>query len=124
MENEDEIIWREIASVAKGKMWIQRDRFGNDIYLTHERWQHIIDPDNHPEVEPYFDYIRETVHLGCRRQDPYDPHSYKYYRAFPDLPDDNNHIVVCVRFRWITKAGSTVREEKFVTTAYMQSFEE
>lgn len=30
-------------------MWTQCDRFGNDIYLTHERWQHIIDPDNHPD---------------------------------------------------------------------------
>jgi hypothetical protein len=110
--------------VADGKMWTQRDRFGNDIYLTHERWRHIIDPDNHPEVESYFDYVRETIRLSRRRQDPYDPHSYKYYRAFPDLPDDNTHIVVCVRFRWVTEPDGTVHEEKFVTTAYMQSFEE
>ena len=41
--------------MADGKMWTQRDRFGNDIYLTHERWRYIIDPDNHLEVESYFD---------------------------------------------------------------------
>lgn len=64
-------------------MWTQRDRFGNDIYLTHERWRHIIDPDNHPEVELYFDYVRETIRLGRRRQDPYDPNGYKYYRLSP-----------------------------------------
>jgi hypothetical protein len=107
-----------------GKLWRQRDRFGNDIYLTHERWAHIIDPDNHPEVEPYFDYVRETIRLGRRRQDPYDPNGYQYYRSFPDLPDDNTHLVVCVRFRWPTEPDGTVREEKFVTTAYFQSFKE
>ena len=57
--------------MAEGKMWTQRDRFGNDIYLTRERWRHIIDPDNHPEVELYFDYVRETIRLGRRHQDPY-----------------------------------------------------
>ena len=36
----------------RGKIWTQRDRFGNDIYLTYERWGHIINPDNHPDVEP------------------------------------------------------------------------
>jgi hypothetical protein len=36
-----------------GKLWIQRDRFGNDIYLTRERWTHIVDSDNHPEIEPF-----------------------------------------------------------------------
>jgi hypothetical protein len=30
--------------MADSKMCTQRDRFGNDIYLTHERWQYIIDP--------------------------------------------------------------------------------
>ncbi len=45
-----------------GKLWTQRDRFGNDIYLTYERWRHIIDPDNHPEVEPYLDRVREAIH--------------------------------------------------------------
>jgi len=41
-----------------------------------------------------------------------------------DLPDYNTHIVVCVRFCWITEPDGTMREEKFVTTAYIQSFEE
>ena len=26
-----------------GKLWTQYDRFGNNIYLTRERWAHIID---------------------------------------------------------------------------------
>jgi len=104
------------------KLWTQRDRFGNEIYLTSERWAHIID--NHPEVGSFFDYLAETIRLGRRRQDPYDPNGYQYYRSFPDLPDDNTHLVVCVRFRWPTAPDGTVREEKFVTTAYFQSFKE
>jgi hypothetical protein len=108
--------------MADGKLWTQRDRFGNDIYLTYERWQHIVDLDNHPELEPYFDYLRETIRRGRRHQDPYDPQSYKYYALFSDLPDDNTHIVVCVRFQWITEPDGSIQEEKFVTTAYAQSF--
>jgi hypothetical protein len=28
--------------MSDGKLWTERDRFGNDIYLTRERWTHII----------------------------------------------------------------------------------
>jgi len=107
--------------MSNSKLWSQRDRFGNDIYLTRERWAHIIDPDNHPEIASYLDYLIETVRLGRRRQDPYDPNGYQYYRPFPDLPDDNTHLIVCVRFRWHTAPDGLVQEEKFVTTAYFQS---
>lgn len=108
--------------MPNGKLWIQRDRFGNEIYLTHERWAHIIDADNHPEIEPFLDYVAETIRLGRRRQDRYDPNGYQYYRFYPGLPDDNTHLVVCVRFRWLINLDGTVREEKFVTTAYFQAF--
>ena len=110
--------------MTRGKIWTQRDRLGNDIYLTHERWRHIIEAHNHPETEPYFEYVRETIRLGRRRQDPYDPHGYRYYLAFPDLPDYNTHVVVCPPFRLVPEPNGTVRAEKFVTTAYIQSFEE
>jgi hypothetical protein len=110
--------------MSKGKFWTRQDRYGNQIYLTRERWAHIIDPDNHPEVEPYFAYVAETIRSARRKQELYDPNSYRYYRAFPDLPDDNSHLVVCVRFRWHTAPYGTDRQEKFVTTAYFQFFEE
>jgi hypothetical protein len=107
-----------------GKLWTQRDRFGNEIYLTRERWAHIIDPDNHPEVAPFFEYVAETIRLGRRRQDPYDPNGYQYYHAYPDLTDYNTHLVVCVRFGWRTDRDGTLYAEKFVTTAYLQSLRE
>lgn len=65
-----------------GKAWTVRDRYSNEIYLTWERWLHIIKPDNHPEVEPYLDYIVDTIQQGRRRQDKYDPNGYQYYRPY------------------------------------------
>jgi hypothetical protein len=47
--------------MTEGKIWTQRDRFGNDIYLTHERWSHIIDPDNHPELEPFCNFSKKVM---------------------------------------------------------------
>ncbi|NUO82192.1 hypothetical protein HUU05_19140 [candidate division KSB1 bacterium] len=98
--------------MPNGKLWTHRDRFGNDIYLRDERWAHIIDQENHPEIESYFHLLSETVRLGRRRQDAYDPNGYQYYRAFPSLPDDNTHLIVCVRFRWAIDAnGNAPRRE-------------
>lgn len=82
-----------------GKLWTQLDRLGNEIYLTDERWAHIVDPDNHPEVAPFLDPVRQTVQLGRRQQDAYDPNSFQYFRAFSDLPGNNSHIVVCNSLR-------------------------
>lgn len=33
--------------------WTVRDHYGNDIYLTHERWEHIVEPINHPEMSDF-----------------------------------------------------------------------
>jgi hypothetical protein len=52
------------------------DRWGNRITLTDERWQHIIEW--HPELEGFEDDVLDTIRKGRRRQDPIDPHKYKY----------------------------------------------
>lgn len=90
----------------RGRIWTQRDRWGREIYLTYERWDHIIRPDNHPEVEPYGDHLRETIRLGRRKQDPLIPNACKYYREFDDLPDGTSHLVVVVAFRLVV--GSVI----------------
>lgn len=53
------------------KRWTVRDRYGNDIYLTQERWGHIVQPLNHPEMlksmsEPIFNYdeISDTLYVS------------------------------------------------------------
>lgn len=35
---------------GSGKRWVIQDRDGNSIYLTQERWEHITDQTNHPEM--------------------------------------------------------------------------
>lgn len=107
--------------MLRRKLWTEVDRFGNEIYLTGERWAHIVNPDNHPEIEPYFQHIRETIRRGRRKQDAFDPRSWGYSHPFPDLPLDYTHVIVAVRFRRVTEPGGTEREEKFVKTAYFQS---
>ncbi len=123
-EGESRIVNRStrMRGRPRGKIWTQRDRFGNDIYLTYERWDHIINPDNHPEVEPYGDHLRETIRLGRRKQDPIIPNAYKYYRKFDDLSEGMNHLVVVVVFRWVTDPNGVMHEAKFIVTAYFQFF--
>ena len=102
-----------------GKKWVVGDRYGNRIYLTHERWQHTIE--NHPEMKSYSDYLKETIKTGKRYQDPLDPRKYRYVKYFEDLVWGNNHIVSIVLFKIdIDKDGNTV-ENNFVLTAYQKS---
>jgi len=77
-----------------GKRWTVHDRTGNPIYLTQERWKHIVDENNHPEMLAYEDYLQLTIKKGRRRQEPLNPRKYRYVYLFDDLPDDVNHIVV------------------------------
>jgi hypothetical protein len=71
------------------------DRWSNRITLTDERWQHIIEW--HPELEGFEDDVLDTIRKGRRRQDPIDPHKYKYLYPVEDLPFGLTHIVVVVR---------------------------
>ncbi len=83
-----------------------RDRYGNIIALTDERWDHIVT--YHPELEEHLDDVIETVRKGRRRQDPLDPHKYKYSYPCHTLPFGMTHIVVIVK----------KRQTHFVLTAY------
>lgn len=83
-----------------------RDRWGNRITLTDERWKHIIEW--HPELEEFREEILDTIRKGRRKQDPLDPHKYKYIYQVEGLPFGLTHIVVVVR----------IGTRKFVLTAY------
>ena len=106
-----------------GKLWTQRDRYGNDIYLTAERWQHITDPDNHPDIEPFAEYVRETVRNGRREQVPLQPDTYRYIREFDNLPDYQTHVVVVVVFRRGVLPGDGTPQGNFVVTAYLKEID-
>jgi hypothetical protein len=78
--------------MASGRRWTVRDRYNNEVYLTHERWGHITDPINHPEMVAYEEHLQDTIRLGQRRQDPLQPQKYRYVKAFDDLAAENTHL--------------------------------
>jgi hypothetical protein len=97
--------------------WQVYDRYGNSIYLTQERWEHIIDPLNHPEFVGQEEKLKETIQQGARKQDSLNPQKYRYTKAFDTLPMDNTHIVVIVLYRYRAEAGQPT-PNNFVVTAY------
>ncbi len=94
------------------------DRWGNEIYLTDERWQHILE--THEEMTNHRGYLFETLRTGQRRQDEFDPSKYKYSKKFIDLPGDFTHVVVVVKFSQQVTARGEV-PNNFVLTAYQVS---
>jgi hypothetical protein len=86
--------------MTSGRRWSVRDRYGNEIYLTQERWEHIIEPINHPEMGAYEEHLKAVIRSGRRKQDPLNPQKYRYSQTFADLVEDNTHIVAIVLFRF------------------------
>ncbi len=103
---------------GSGKRWTVHDREDNLIYLTAERWKHILD--GHPEMAEFEEHLKIAVQRGRRRQEPLNPRKYRYIHAFNDLPDDYTHIVTIVLFGFdVDEAGRTVANN-FVATAFMK----
>lgn len=103
-----------------GKRWTVQDRDGNTIYLTEERWRHLVDADNHPEVSGFENHLKSALQQGRRIQEPLNPRKYRYARYFEDLPDEFNHMVVIVLFGFdVDEQGKTV-SNNFVATAFLK----
>jgi hypothetical protein len=100
------------------KRWTVRDRDNNEIYLTEERWQHIIEPINHPEMADYEAHLREVIRAGDRKQDGLNPHKYRYRKSFADLVEDNTHIIAIVLFRFRVSATGKSIANNYLVTAY------
>ena len=98
---------------------VVRDAQGRRIYLTDERWRHIIDI--HREMTQCRVHVLKTLRLGRRRQDPLDPAKYKYSRTFDDLPTNSTHVVVVVKFESRFRSEKTEESNNFVLTAYLVS---
>ena len=103
-----------------GKRWTVQDRDGNFVYLTEERWQHIIGDKNHPEMEDYEEYLKTTIKKGRRRQEPLNPRKYRYYHSFDNLSYDFNHIVVIVLFSYDIDEHGKAISNSFVVTAFFK----
>jgi hypothetical protein len=98
------------------KKWTVKDRYNNTIYLTDERWYHILE--SRPELEPYFDEFLDTIRTGRRKQDALIPNEYRYFKQFDTLLPENNHLVVVVIFKTqLNKVGNYV-SNNFVVTGW------
>ncbi len=93
------------------------DQYGNAIYLTDERWQHIIDPWNHPEMRNFEAHLRDTIRLGQRKQEPLNFQKYRYSRPFDDLAGDNTHIGAIVLIRFWDANGRQIANN-YIVAAY------
>jgi hypothetical protein len=103
-----------------GKRWAVKDKNGNVIYLTEERWKHITDADNHPEMSDYENYLKITLQKGQREQEPLNPKKYRYTHFFRDLIGDFNHLVAIVLFGNKTNDENKSDSNNFVTTAFLK----
>jgi len=103
-----------------GKRWTVHDAYGNAIYLTQERWEHIIEPFNHPEMSDYEEHLKETIRRGQQKQDPLNPRKYRYSRGFDNLAEDNTHIIAIVLFRFSESETGEPTPSNFIVTAYQK----
>ncbi|MCX6044950.1 MAG: hypothetical protein NT075_07540 [Chloroflexi bacterium] len=106
--------------MTDGIRWGVYDRHGNQIYLTEERWQHITEPTNHPELLDYERELRQTVEQGRRKQDEVNPQKYLYTKAFDHLYEDNTHIVVIILFRFRENEQGRPVANNYIVTAYQK----
>jgi len=102
------------------KRWTVHDRWGNEIYLTDERWKHIIDPINHPEMIAFEKHLKDTIRFGRRKQDSLNPQKYRYIKAFNDLVKRNTHIVAIVIFRFNIGNNDKFFHNNYIVTAYQK----
>lgn len=47
--------------------WTIHDLYGNSIYLTNERREHITESINHPEMLDYEEHLKATIQQGKRQ---------------------------------------------------------
>ena len=105
---------------ATGIRWKTHDRYGSEIYLTNERWQHITTSINHPDMVDYEQHLKLTIQHGRRKQDALNPQKYRYTNNFVDLPADNTHITAIVLFRFREGSNGKPISNNYIVTAYQK----
>jgi len=100
------------------RKWMVQDRRGREIYLTEERWKHIVEW--HDELDGRLDDVLNTLKQGRRKQEVRDPQRYRYRYPYDDLLYGYNHIVVVVVFSYRQLPNGSTESNNFVTTAWGQ----
>ncbi len=98
------------------RKWTVQDRYGNTLYLTEERWEHILE--SRPELKPYFDKFLETIRTGRRKQDALMPNEYRYFKRWDELLPDNNHLVAIVVCKTRLDEDGNYAANNFVVTGW------
>ncbi|MGH7452269.1 MAG: hypothetical protein ACRENG_13060, partial [bacterium] len=93
-----------------------QDRFGNTIYLTEERWNHILE--SRPEMGPFLEQFLETIRAGRRRQEALLSNEYRYYKQFDELLPENNHLIAKVIFKTQPDETGHYVPNNFVVTGW------
>ncbi len=106
--------------MSASRRWITHDRYGNSIYLTDERWAHIVDPINHPEMADFEAQLKETIRTGARKQDLLSPRKYRYAKAFDGLAEYNTHIIAMVLFGFSENGTGQPVPNNYIVTAYQK----
>jgi hypothetical protein len=92
--------------------WTVKDRAGREIYLTGERWQHIVS--RHRVLAGHLGDVLSTLRLGHRWQDALQPFKYFYHRRCKTLPGYYDSITVVVLYqgdnRYVVTAWPEVEE--------------
>lgn len=96
--------------------WEMYDRYGNQVYLTQERWQHALE--KRPWLIAYFDEVLATIRYGRRQQEPLQPYKYKYYWPCEPLQLEFNHLVVVVVFQETTDATGQIVANNYVVNIW------
>ena len=91
------------------KIFEIKDGNGRIIYLSRERWKHIVI--RHPELSNSLDNIKQTIILSYLVvQDKYDPRLY-YYHIF--LKRIKEYLIVSVKY---------LNGEGFIITAFYSKY--
>lgn len=98
--------------------WIVHDRYDQPIYLTDERWEHIVA--HHPEMVGCEERLKEALRSGQRKQDSLNPQKYRYSKAFEGLFGDNTHLVAIVLFRFREDETGRPLPNNYVVTAFQK----
>lgn len=95
------------------------DKYGNEIYLTDERWRHIVR--QHAEMLNYRQHLLKTLRDGKRKQHHLELDVFVYTKRFSDLKPGMSHVVVIVKFGFKSK-GAVGIHNNFVLTSYQKRF--
>jgi hypothetical protein len=101
------------------KRWTVYDRYSNAIYLTQERWEHIIDPDNHPEMETCEEARRNHSFRATDTRFTQPP-KYRYSKAIDGLAANNTHVVAIVLCRFQQNQQNQPIPNNYIVTAYQK----